>query len=257
MIKIEQGEFRLLACLNGVPRAMPRTARKYLWADTAAYHVINRGHNRETVFGNDEEMAYFLTLLGRYRDRFDAQIYHYCLMSNHFHLLLRLPQPQRLSSFMAGLLRSYVHFYHQRRGFVGHLWQGRFKSPVVQREGYWLSCGRYIERNPQEAGLVARPWEYRWSSAAVYALGRSDPLVRELNPCYLDLADQASDRRKTWQELLLSADPLEQDVRRAEHFLGDEGFGQGFQQERGRSVRRRRGRPAKDATGSPTKAGAI
>jgi REP element-mobilizing transposase RayT len=160
MVKIEQIDARLLACLDGAPHAMPRTARKYLWTDTAAYHVINRGHNRETVFGNDEEMGYFLTLLGRYRDRFDAQIYHYCLMSNHFHLLLWLPQPQRLSSFMAGLLRSYVHFYHRRHGFVGHLWQGRFKSPVVQREGYWW-CGRGSIVGPAPPSM---PWAVaiRW-----------------------------------------------------------------------------------------------
>lgn len=230
---------------------MTRIARMYQWTESAAYHVINRGHNRETVFGAEEEMAYFLTLLVRYRNRFDAQIYHYCLMGNHFHLLVRMARPQQLSSFMAGLLRSYVHFYHRRHGFVGHLWQGRFKSPVVQREGYWLSCGRYIERNPQEAGLVARPWEYRWSSAAVYALGRSDSLVQELNPCYLELASKVPARQKKWQDLLLAGDPLEEKVRQAEHVLGDDGFEQQFQQEHGRSIRRRRGRPPN--TGSPTR----
>src|SRR5438128_10500478 len=101
---------------------------------------------------------------------------------------------------MAGLLVAYARVLNRRHGFVGHLWQGRFKSPVVQREGYWLSCGRYIERNPIEAGLVARPWEYRWSSAAVYALGRNDPVVQELNPCYLDLAPAAAGRQARWQE---------------------------------------------------------
>jgi putative transposase len=87
-----------------------------------------------------------------------------CLMDNHFHVLLQLQQPRHLSPLLAGLLRAYVHHFHCRHRFVGHLWQGRFKSPVVQREGYLLTCGRYIERNPLEAGLVAAPWDYRWAS---------------------------------------------------------------------------------------------
>jgi putative transposase len=72
---------------------------------------------------------------------------------------------------MAGLLRAYVHYFHRRTGFVGHLWQGRFRSPAVGVEQYFLSCARYIERNPVEAGLVVEPWEYAWSSCRAYALG--------------------------------------------------------------------------------------
>ena len=97
-------------------------------------------------------------LLDRYRRRFGFRLYHYCLMTNHFHLLLQLADPRRLSSLMAGLLLAYVRYCNRQHNFVGHLFQGRFKSPLVQREGYWLSCGRYSERNPLEAGLVAAPW---------------------------------------------------------------------------------------------------
>jgi|GEM_PF-5771725 len=76
-------------------------------------------------------------------------------MSNHFHLLVHLTDPRHVSPLMAGLLRAYVHHCHRRHGFVGHRWQGRFKSPAVQCRQYLLSCGRYIERNPVEAGLPA------------------------------------------------------------------------------------------------------
>ena len=110
---------------------MPRAPRRQQWADAACYHVMNRGHNRETVFADDEDRAYFLGLLARYRERFGFRLYHYCLMGNHLHLLLQLEQPRRLSGMMAGLLLSYVHYFHRRSGFVGHLWQGRFKGRKV------------------------------------------------------------------------------------------------------------------------------
>jgi putative transposase len=106
-----------------------------------------------------------------YADRFALRQYHDTLMDNHFHLLMQLPQARFLSRLMAGLLVSYWHHYRRRYGLVGHLFQGRFHSPAVQAEGYLLSCGRYIERNPVEARLVKRPWEYHWSSCRAYAFG--------------------------------------------------------------------------------------
>jgi putative transposase len=78
-----------------------------------------------------------------------VRLLHYCLMGNHFHLLVQCQQPKELSPYMAGLLRSYVHYYHRRYGFVGHLWQGRFKSPAVAVEEYFLSCAR---RRTQSVG---------------------------------------------------------------------------------------------------------
>ena len=157
---------------------MPRVPRRRQWTDAACYHFLNRGHNREAVVADDEDRLYFLKLRARYRDRYEVRLYHYCLMSNHFHVLLQLREPRALSVFGAGLLRAYVHYFHRRHGFVGHLWQGRFKSPAVETDEYLLSCGRYIERNPVEAEMVAQPWEYRWSSCRAYALGERDEFWR-------------------------------------------------------------------------------
>jgi putative transposase len=205
--------------------------------------VLNRGHNREAVLAGDDDREAFLALLTRYKRRFGFLLHHYCLMGNHFHLLIRLTRPHDLSPMMAGLLRAYVHSFHRRRGFVGHLWQGRFKSPAVQREGYWLSCGRYIERNPVEAGLVRAPWDYRWSSAAAYATGAADPLVDE-NPCYRELAGGAKARRSRWRAFLLDADEREATVRQGEWAVGDDSFQRQTAEVHGRPTRRR-GRPAK------------
>jgi putative transposase len=144
---------------------MPRTPRRLQWTEEACYHLMDRGHNREPIFADDEDRQAFLNLVGRYQKRFALRIYHYCLMSNHFHLLVQLGDPRRLSALMAGLLRAYVHHCSRRYDFAGHLWQGRFKSPAIECRTYLLSCGRYIERNPLEAALVAEPWQYPWSSA--------------------------------------------------------------------------------------------
>ena len=87
-------------------------------------------------------------------------------MRNHFHLLVPRDNPKELSSWMARLLRAYVPYYQRRTGFVGPLWQGRFQSPAVAVEDYFLRCARYIERNPVRAGQVDEPWHCRWSSCS-------------------------------------------------------------------------------------------
>lgn len=119
------------------------------------------------------------------------RVYHDCLMTNHFHVLVLVRDCRHLSPLLAGLLRSYVHYFNRQYGFVGHLWPGRCKSPAIQAEGYVLSGGRYIERNALEAGLVALPWAYAWSSARCYAQGEAHALLTP-HPYYLELgADTA------------------------------------------------------------------
>jgi putative transposase len=103
---------------------------------------MNRGHNREAVFIDDEDRRAFLDLVARYRDRFGFQLLHYCLMNNHFHLLVKLHEPPEVSALMAALIRAYVHYFNRRHGFLDQLWQGRFKSPAIQCRDYLLSCGR-------------------------------------------------------------------------------------------------------------------
>jgi putative transposase len=228
---------------------MPRTPRWLQLADQAAYHIMSRGHNREAIFADPEDCRHFLHLLDRYRKRFAFRLFHYCLMSNHFHLLLQLDNPRQLSSLMAGLLLAYVRHFNRRHGFVGHLWQGRFKSPLVQRDSYWLSCGRYIERNPVEAGLVALPWDSALSSCRFYALGETDPLLTP-DPCYLELSPEAERRQALWREFLLGEDVREEAVRRGGWVLGDEAFRLSMARVLGRPLPRRRGRPrqARSAT---------
>jgi putative transposase len=229
---------------------MARLPRWMQLARDAAYHVMSRGHNREAIFADPDDTRYFLGLVDRYRRRDGFRLYHYCVMSNHFHLLLQLDDPRRLSALMAGLLIAYVRYCNGRHGFVGHLVQGRFKSPLVQRESYWLSCGRYIERNPIEAGLVAVPWDYPWSSSRAYALGATDPLLTE-DPCYTELSPDPARRRQLWREFLCDEDPREDVVRRGDWAVGDEEFRGRMAQVLGRPLPRPRGRPPKPRTAPP------
>jgi putative transposase len=228
---------------------MTRRPRRLQWTEAACYHLINRGHNRETVFATDADRLKFLELLRRYRHRFDLRVYAYCLMSNHFHLLVQLREPRELSGMVAGLLRSYVHYHHRRTGFVGHLWQGRFKSPAVQAQPYLLSCARYLERNPLAADLVAAPWDWPWSSCRAQALGEANDLV-DPNPYYLELGADPARRQQRWREFLLGEDPKEEAIRRQDWLVGDEGFRQEAAEHRSWPVGRGKGRPRKSDKGA-------
>jgi putative transposase len=148
---------------------------------------------------------------------------------------------------MAGLLRAYVHYYHRRTGFVGHLWQGRFKSPAVAAEEYFLSCARYIERNPVRAGLVTEPWQYHWSSSPAYALGETDPLL-SYNVWYQGLGAEAGQRQERWREFLLGDDPHEELVRRGDWTVGPDSYRRRMERPGARPARRR-GRPRKPPPG--------
>src|SRR5207237_185291 len=160
------------------------------------------------------------------------------------HLLLQLADPRQVSALMAGLLRAFVHHCHRRHGFVGHRWQGRFKSPAVQCREYLLSFGRYIERNPVAPGPWAGPWAYRWSSARGYGLGETDPLLAA-NAEYINLSQDGARRQQLWREFLLGEDPREEEVRREDWALGDQAFRLRAMVQMGRAMPRRRGRPPK------------
>jgi putative transposase len=228
---------------------MSRIPRRFQWSDEACFHLMNRGHNREAVFLDDDDRNAFLGLVTRYQRRYGFCLYHYCLITNHFHLLLQLLDPRQVSGLMAGLLRAYGHHCHRRHGFVGHRWQGRFKSPAVQRREYLLSCGRYIERNPVEAGIVTEPWDYAWSSARANALGETDERVAE-NKELFELGTSPAERQTRWRAFLLGQDPNEDAVRRAKWAVGDDAFRRQVLMQHGRPAPRGRGRPPKSARGS-------
>jgi REP element-mobilizing transposase RayT len=132
--------------------------------------VIVRGNERKAIFRDDVDCREYLDRLGRCRDRFGFSLYAFCLMSNHVHLAIE-EGDVLLSKIMHVLQSSYTQWFNRRHRRVGHLFQGRFKSYVVDSERYLLSLIRYIHENPVRAGMAERPEDYPWSSDRYFRTG--------------------------------------------------------------------------------------
>ena len=156
---------------------MPRKTRKLILCDNGVYHVINRGNNKQTLFRDEKDYIKFKRIVAFYKKKFQFQLFHYCLMVNHFHLLLRIGKAGTLPRMMQGISQTYAKYHRERYGNVGYLFQGRYKSMFIEKDEYLLECGRYIERNPLRAGLVSELSEYKWFSYNYYARGDSDSLI--------------------------------------------------------------------------------
>lgn len=175
---------------------MPRPVRPI--ADGLIYHVINRGNNRQNVFHKPGDYQAFLQALADIKERKPFQLYGYCLMSNHFHLLIK-PTGASISRIVQGLLVTHTQRYHKHHHSGGHVWQGRFKSPVVQNDEHLLAVLRYIEANPLRARIVRRAEDYRWSSYHVHGCGEANELVDRLI-LYEQLSPSAPIRQRKWAE---------------------------------------------------------
>ncbi len=137
----------------------------------AYYHVLSRGNNRCDIFRTTEDRNDFLDLLGDLSERFEIDIYAYVLMSNHYHLLLRTKR-SNLSKAMQWLGTGYTRRFNLRNSQSGHLFQGRFKSIIVENDSYLMQLSLYIHRNPLRAGIVKRLADYKWSSYPYYAYSK-------------------------------------------------------------------------------------
>lgn len=134
----------------------------------AVYHVTSRGDRREPIFADDTDRQRLLAIVGQAMERFEARVYAYCLMGNHYHFVLCTAQPN-LSRLMRHVNGVYTQDFNRRHDKVGHLFQGRFKAVLVDRDAYLLEVCRYVELNPVRAGLVDEPRAWRWSSHAANA----------------------------------------------------------------------------------------
>lgn len=177
---------------------MPRRAR--ITVAGVPHHVVQRGHNRQATFFADEDYLAYRHSLKEGAQRYHCAIHAYALMTNHVHLLVTPANEDGLSRLMRYLgsrYVQYVNFVYKRRGT---LWEGRFKSSLVDQEQYLLTCYRYIELNPVRASMVEQPQDYRWSSYASHALGKLDELIND-HPLYLALGNTAGSRREAYRAL--------------------------------------------------------
>lgn len=139
----------------------------------AWYHVMNRGMARSDVFHADDQRERFLALLADTADRFNVEWHAYCLMENHYHLMVRTPEAN-LQRIMRHINGVYTQYFNRAEGRDGPLFRGRYKAILVDADAHWLELSRYIHRNPLEAGLVRNLSRYRWSSYPAY-IGEKPP----------------------------------------------------------------------------------
>jgi putative transposase len=184
---------------DAIIRIMGRLPRAV--QDDLVYHAVNRGNNRAEVFGDETDYASFLDDLARTKERYPFRLYGYCLMPDHFHLLLLPDAGQSISRILQSLTVAHTGHYHRRHQTSGHVWQGRFKSPGVQDNANLLVVLRYIEANPVRAGIVTDPGSYRWSSFPYHGLGQDDPLL-DPSPAWEQLGRTEGERRRRWRTRL-------------------------------------------------------
>ncbi len=141
---------------------MPRIIRGL--GDGFVYHIINRGNGRQEVFHKEKDYEAFMTLMKEAKERYPVKLYGYCLMPNHFHMAMRPEKGGELSKWMQWLMTSHVRRYHRHHESSGHVWQGRYKSFIVQEDSHLLMVLRYIEGNPVRAEIVQSAREWQWSS---------------------------------------------------------------------------------------------
>jgi len=162
-----------------------------------AYHVIQRGNNRQPIFFEREDYLYFLSLLHEFSGLFKCDIHAYVLMTNHIHLLITPQRAGSLSKFMQFIGRRYVRYINKTYERTGTLWEGRFKSSILDSEQYLLGCMRYIELNPVRARMVNNAKLYDWSSYRRNALGVQNDLINS-HPLYANLAPAPAKRQAAY-----------------------------------------------------------
>jgi putative transposase len=230
---------------------MPRPPRVVLPDHTL--HLIQRGNNRAACFVDDWDRKRYLAALLQVSERTRCTVHAYVLMTNHTHLLVTAGDVGAPARMMQALGTKYVRYFNERHGRTGTLWEGRYRSSLIDSERYFLQCSRYIEMNPVRAGLVNSPADYHWSSFRSNAEGRPDPLVR-LHPVYLALGRSVLTRREAYCAIFeIPLAPPELDaIRRATN----QGLVLGFDDRRSELERRLGHRLSRSTHGGDRRSGA-
>jgi putative transposase len=166
-----------------------------------AHHVIQRGNNRQAVFTSTTDRQSFLDLLGENAQKFEVALHAYVLMDNHFHLLVTPQTAVGLPHMMQAIGRRYVRWFNDAQKRSGTLWEGRYKSTVIQSERYLLACMAYIDLNPVRAGLVVQAQDFAWSSHAHYTGRRTDKLISP-HPLVWELGNTPFAREAAYAEMV-------------------------------------------------------
>jgi len=204
------------------------------------HHVILRGNNRQAIFAGPADYQLLLDLLDENARKFGVAVHAYVLMENHFHLLVTPEAQDSLPKMMQAVGRRYVRHFNAKHGRSGTLWEGRYKSTLIQTERYLLACMAYIDLNPVRAGLVAHARDYSWSSHGHYIGQKTERLITP-HPLYWELGNTPFAREAAYADLVnegLSADKQLALTQSTLHgwALGDPDFVADLQKKTGRRV---------------------
>lgn len=183
---------------------MPRRPRLVL--PEVPLHIIQRGNNRLPCFFGESDYLVYLDLLATSAQKAKCRVHAYVMMTNHVHLLVTPSSGGSPGAMMKRLGERYVRYVNRRYCRTGSLWEGRFRSCLVQQETYLLTCQRYIELNPVRAQMVGHPSEYKWSSFRTNAHGEPSQLVTP-HPVYTALAHHPIGRESAYRALFTCAIP--------------------------------------------------
>lgn len=214
-------------------------------------HLIQRGNNRNPCFFGEVDYSCYLEHLQEASGKNKAMIHAFVLMTNHVHVLVTPGHRYSIPHMMQDLGRKYVRYINHTYRRTGTLWEGRYKASLIDSDRYLLTCMRYIELNPIRANMVSHPGEYRWSSYACNAMGKSDSLI-EPHPLYTALGEGAEERQYAYREMFATAMEYTEihAIREAvsqELVLGRDDFKDKIERTTKRQTKRRRpGRPRKE-----------
>lgn len=218
-----------------------------------AVHIVQRGNNRAECFRGDGDRLLYLTLLRARARELECALHAYCLMSNHVHLLLTPPSAAACAALMRRLGQQYVQYVNRTYERTGTLWEGRYRSCLVDSERYALACHRYIELNPVRAGMVSKPVDYPWSSHRANSGFLRDETL-SAHAAYLALHEAPEARAEAYRTLFRDGleSSLVEEIRDATNggrALGGSAFKAGLETQLGRKATRGRGgRPSKSGS---------
>lgn len=216
-------------------------------------HLVHRGNNRQACFFADNDRGFYLHHLRRLVGETPVELHAYCLMTNHVHLLLTAAELDGCARLMQRLAQIHTQYINKTYGRSGSLWEGRFRSCLVQAEDYLLACYRYVEANPVRAGIVGDPRDFEWSSHLANAVGAPEPALTPHEE-FLRLDRVPALRRQAYADLFRS-DPRywrTEEIRSAtngNYVLGNEQFKRDAALRLGRRVDR--GKPGRMPANRP------
>lgn len=206
------------------------------------HHIVQRGNNRQAIFSSTADYQMLLALLDENAQKFGVALHAYVLMGNHFHLLATPSTEEGLPRMMQAVGRRYVRYFNDSQGRSGTLWEGRYRSTVIDPDRYLLACMAYIDLNPVRAGLVKEAALYPWSSHARYVGLRTDKMVTP-HALFWALGNTPFSREAAYAELVAQGiTPVQQEALTQSVLggwaLGDENFVVNLQTQTNRRVKK-------------------